>query len=439
LNHGLSVRDSLLTSYDSNWAAMRAATPLGAPAHVRRLLATSDEAVRRFPEDPEVWYEVYGTRQLAGVARNERELLETLDRLIAEDSTFLMAYHQAIVHALNLDGPARALVYLTALRHAKADQPSSYDMRMTEAALRGDGPLFERLIDSASADELTQVAWSLNGWPDSANLTGQLLRLGRRDRNGQFLYNDSTTAANVSRFRLLFRGHVGKACTDLAILPRNVHPSVLTWCGVLHGLPADSVQRMLRGGWDAAQQEGDAQRAWGEVYGGLLWWADQRDTLMLERIESWMSASARREPSLSGRVPSEYYLASARAYRDLARGDSAHALARFKTLPDSLCPSCWTERLTRARLQLGLGLPRDALKTMDYWVPDVLGTSGGTARRVVWVLTRGEAAEQVGERDLAVKSYGFVVDAWQHGDSGVQPYVQQARAGLARLTAEPRR
>jgi hypothetical protein len=149
--------------------------------------------------------------------------------------------------------------------------------------------------------------------------------------------------------------------------------------------------------------------------------------------------SARRDRTLSQRVPVDYYLASVRAYCDLGRGDSARALAHFKTLPDSLCPYCWTERLAKARLELDLGHPRDALKTMEYRNRSGFGTMGGNGASVLWALTRGEAAEQVGERELAVKSYGFVVDAWQHGDSALQPYVRQARDGLARLTVEPGR
>jgi hypothetical protein len=160
---------------------------------------------------------------------------------------------------------------------------------------------------------------------------------------------------------------------------------------------------------------------------------------MLDGIRSSISATVRRAGALSRQLPTEYFLAAVRAYGVLARGDSALALERFKTLPDSLCPACWTERLVRARLELATGSPLEALKTMEYWVGGIEGTSGANPDRVLWVLTRGEAAEQVGERALALKSYRFVVDAWQHGDSGVQPYVQQARAGLARLTAEPRR
>ena len=440
LNHGLSVRDSLLTTYDSIWAAMRAVPfPLRSPTHIRRLLATAGEAARRYPEDPEAWWDLFAVRDLPGVSRSDREVFETLDRLIALDSTFPMASEVAIPLALDLDGPARALVYLSAFRRAKGRDPPSLDARITEAALGGKRLPFERLLDSASADELTNVALWLGNWPDSADLSGMVLRSGRRGRNGQFLFQSSTTTGNVTGLHLLFRGQLREACADATIMDQRWRPYLLTWCGLLHGLSPDSVERMLASGWEAAQRSREPTDAWWLGYSALLWWADQRDTAKLERIESWMSASVRRDPSLSQRLPAEYYLASVRAYRDLARGDSARALERFQTLPDSLCPWCWMERFARARLELVNGSPREALRTMEYRNRAGFGNNGSNAARVLWALTRGEAAERVGERELAAKSYGFVVDAWQQGDSMLQPYVQQARDGLKRLTVEPRR
>src|SRR5206468_779230 len=58
LNHGLAPRDSLLVAVDSNleWGGMLTW------AAYRRLLATAQEAVRRYPNDADAWYtlgEVY--------------------------------------------------------------------------------------------------------------------------------------------------------------------------------------------------------------------------------------------------------------------------------------------------------------------------------------------------------------------------------------------
>ena len=56
----------------------------------------------------------------------------------------------------------------------------------------------------------------------------------------------------------------------------------------------------------------------------------------------------------------------------------------------------------------------------------------------VWVLERGRVNERLGNRELAVDAYQFVADVWRHADPELQGYVDEAKAGLARLTAEPR-
>jgi hypothetical protein len=49
------------------------------------------------------------------------------------------------------------------------------------------------------------------------------------------------------------------------------------------------------------------------------------------------------------------------------------------------------------------------------------------------MLERGRIAEQLGEREKAVKSYRFVADAWRRADPELQPYTAEAREALARL------
>ena len=58
---------------------------------------------------------------------------------------------------------------------------------------------------------------------------------------------------------------------------------------------------------------------------------------------------------------------------------------------------------------------------------------------MVGILERGRVAERLNDRDKAVQCYSFVLDAWRNADPELQPYVTEARDGLARLTGEPRR
>ena len=57
----------------------------------------------------------------------------------------------------------------------------------------------------------------------------------------------------------------------------------------------------------------------------------------------------------------------------------------------------------------------------------------------MWYLERGRVAERLGERARAVEAYRYVSAIWRNADRELQPYVTEARAGLARLTAEPAR
>lgn len=50
-------------------------------------------------------------------------------------------------------------------------------------------------------------------------------------------------------------------------------------------------------------------------------------------------------------------------------------------------------------------------------------------------LERGGNAERLGDTAMAVNRYQFVAEAWPHADSGLRPYVREARAGLQRLRA----
>ena len=62
---------------------------------------------------------------------------------------------------------------------------------------------------------------------------------------------------------------------------------------------------------------------------------------------------------------------------------------------------------------------------------------GPRASDVLWYLERGHVAERLGDRDRALEAYRFVAAAWRRPDPELEPYAAEARAGLARLTAEP--
>jgi hypothetical protein len=51
-------------------------------------------------------------------------------------------------------------------------------------------------------------------------------------------------------------------------------------------------------------------------------------------------------------------------------------------------------------------------------------------------LLRARAGERLGQRDRAIRSYAWVAGMWRNADAELQPYVREARDGLARLTGE---
>lgn len=100
-----------------------------------------------------------------------------------------------------------------------------------------------------------------------------------------------------------------------------------------------------------------------------------------------------------------------------------------------MCRPCVTDRLTRVLLLSARRRDREAAPLLDEPPNDYFYH---TAVEVLWALERGRVNERLGERDKAVESYGFVVARWRHADPELQPYVEEARAGLARLTGERR-
>jgi serine/threonine-protein kinase len=124
LNHGLAPRDSLLVAADSLAAVLYAgfAAP-GVWARAGRLFAVLDEAARRYPDDPEVWYYVgEGGYHFANLSRTpipDRDVLGAFGRAIALDSAFVPAYIHPVQLALALEGAAAAV------RYADATSPSN--------------------------------------------------------------------------------------------------------------------------------------------------------------------------------------------------------------------------------------------------------------------------------------------------------------------------
>ena len=124
-----------------------------------------------------------------------------------------------------------------------------------------------------------------------------------------------------------------------------------------------------------------------------------------------------------------------RAYAALARGDSTRALELFDSRPDTLCfGSCTIDELVH--IQLLAARKRDAQAAARLERPQV-GFSGAILPVEVFrALERGRVNERLGNRERAIEGYSLVVRAWRNPDPELQPYVDEARAALLRLSAE---
>jgi len=441
-NHGLAPRESLLVTIDSLWGALAAGEAEPWPL-LHRLSGTLEEAVRRYPDDAEVWNHrgELGVHwgSYAAPPITPQQTLEALDRAIALDSGFGPAYDHAIFLALMLRGPAAARRYLSAYSAIGTNLPGDAWSRMLDALLdpnRASSPEMVRMLDTASADVLWGAAYTLWHWADSAETTLRVARaLGAaRDRARP---TDPQLADWAVALALAYRGHLTEAYANLRPTGGMLADITFAELALLGGVPGDSATATF-GRWlqrsDLAT--GVAPRWSGEVLEGALgWWAQLGDTASIRalarRIDSGLRSAT--YPAQKGFL--RFAAAAVPAYLALARHDTTEALGRFALVPDSLCVACYLERLTRARLLASRGRDQEAARLLDTHV-HVPGE--GLPSEVSWALERARVNERLGNRDKAVENYAFVVRVWAHADSSLQPLVAEARAAPRRLGAERR-
>ena len=430
LNRGLGPRDSLLVAADSQSAAANAAaTAIEQWPFARRLFATLATAARAYPTDPEVWYEIgearyhFGAGPVLSVGSSRREILDAFDRAIALDSAFGPAFAHTPQLALDLGGPALALRYVTRYQAIAPAEAASSGMRVLQALLVPPGihsARVRQLIDTLSPGVLYSVRNSVRRWPDSAETAVQLARVlasGGRRGPGHRLFQDSAFRARILAEQLAYRGHVREAQRVIGAQPVGIGVEL----AYLGGAPADSLAARLAR-FQASESSVATQ--------ALGWWAARGDTAALRRHVDLARArlAGADAASAARRLAATYDTAAAQAHLVLARRDTAEALRRFEALPDTLCPRCYPDRLTRARLLTARGRHRDAMTDLREPLVALLSPF-----ELLLALERGRVAERLEAWAEARESYAFVVASWARGGPEVQPYVAAARAGLQRV------
>jgi tetratricopeptide (TPR) repeat protein len=437
LNRGLPPRDSLLVVADSLFEALfdGPADPMWRERQ-SRLFATLDEARRRYPEDPEVWYELGDALYHWPVfgRTTPDQILRAFDHAIALDSALGPAYIHPVDVGFILGRPALGKRYLSAFLKLDQTDPNTEGLGLVHDLTEHPPPWprgIRRHLDTASTYVLVSAWWILRRYPDSAETAIRLAHaIGASRRSGDPVLDDSLVRAWTLTRALLDRGHLREAYAAAG----STFPLEFAQIAVLGAAPAETHAVFAR--WLAdtlGEQVVAGQLSPFEFLSARLlasaWWAPRQDTLSIaEGVRRWegLARAAGRNTELKRWA--EYGAASGRAYAALARRDTAEAVRRFAELPDSVCP-CLYDRIMTAHLLSLRGRRSEVAKLLErsaplrFWDPfDGL-----------WWLERGRLAEALRQPANAIEAYRYVADLWRHADPELQVYVREARAGIARL------
>ena len=427
LNHGLGPRDSLLVLTDSLVGAFTHPGSADRVALQRRLLAVAAEAVRRYPSDPEAWMAYGDSRYHLGNSSETTELdaLRAFMRSIALDPDYGPAYFHVVQGGLRNFGPDTVLHYAATMLSLRPDTTTAAILRALIELLQPGGPApdkFRRIVEEAPGKVLQQVGLTFRGYPDTAETGLILLRaFAARERGtaGQaYLAIHERLGGHLRKSRELLQGVDLPAYDD----------DFLSWQGAEHGMLHSEIPAAYLAAYDRSLRGPFRSDSLPLARPMLALWAQSGDTTRLRRYERIVDSLAglpgaapnvRREPPL------------ARAFLSLGRRDSSAALAQLVALPDSLYNDAFW-RLTRANLLAAARHDAEAAAQLEnpFVIAFPLGVDG------LRMLQRGRVAERLGRREVALESYQWVADMWRHADPELQPFVAEARAALARLTAE---
>lgn len=443
-NRGLAPRDSLLLLSDSGFAG-RVSVP-NHPAFrsiARRRFAVLEEAARRYPEDPEVWYQVGEAGYHAGfvVGESWNGARAAFDRAIALDPGFAPAYIHPVEIALNDNDSDAALRYVRGYLSIPSVTPEGAAMRLLSKLLDPRGTPSRDLgreLETASPATLRRLAFAVVSWPDANETQIQVWRRLLVTTRARLIAGDTvpfeepgTYAAMVPTV-LIHRGHLQEARRIVG----NRFDMPFMELAKLGAIPPEAVEAVLDQWFQHPSDEDVSFYPWftaapcSRTMDAALWWASRKGTTSLRRLAAREESDPRAKTSLVAGIASRRPVPGfVRAALALAQGDTTLALSRFLAFPDSLCPNARQLREVRFRLLVATGRNAEAAAVFDR----------SHDRRVPFVLERARLAERLGDRPTAVKYYQFVAQAWLHADPELQPVVVEARAAIVRLGGEPRR
>jgi serine/threonine-protein kinase len=223
--------------------------------------------------------------------------------------------------------------------------------------------------------------------------------------------------------RLQFRGHLREAHTLTQSQAHWMGPTVMYNMARVGMVPQDTARAEFQRVLALAPRTKMTK-----LYG---WWATDGDTSAIQTyITGFENETHLRTPS--GEAMLRASAAGGHAYLALAKRDTVSAIELLMTTTDTL-HECWYEnRVTLAQLLVSTGRYREAGKRLERRWPGTTGCSNGFDD-VLWTIERARVFERLARRAEAAAAYAFVADAWRSADLELQPYVREAREGMARM------
>ena len=442
LNHRLAPRDSLLVHAESLFHAA-SSLGFGGPASQvlgERALATLDQAVRRYPSDPEAWFELGEHRHHLGgwlvPTGGWHASMEAFERAIALDPLFAPAYHHTVEVGLALGDSALARRSIaTAVRlNPRGDWGRAFQA-VDRLIAQPDTTEQARLLDTLAMDLYWETYESFWHWADSAELAVRVAQHWARRAGPDVLPGVRELLTDI----LAFRGHLREA---LALEGSDQSYPFVEAATFLGAIPAEraaaEIRKCIPGRPDSKWVDEPSWRAWGRHWCqmGLPWWSSRGDTTALLRFLRAAESMPWTVRSPQDSTAPNWPVIAARAHIALARRDTSAALEAYRLLSTSTSPWPYQgDRLIAARLLAGRGKVREAAEILNE-APTQEGEISPRLSDVLWYLERGRIAEQLGDTSRAIDAHRYVAAVWRHADAELQPFAAEARAALERLTAE---
>jgi len=389
-------------------------------------------AVRRFPDDAEAWYLLGDSFLHSGwrLPSSLEQIEQTFERAVELDPNFA----PYLIHWFDLalwwrPDSTKAAARLRRLEEAAPNAEHVLAKRIAFDLAFGDSATRTATLDSLPRVEprtrirvLSETLYHGRQAPQRAVVIRSLLESAPTDARGAGRRWLAETYSNGM-------GQVGRA---LAQIDSPDVPPVERACelwrmgefglpvdaarvrAALAPLPSDSTAAVCVQVARAANAVDEGR--WAE-HEALLAWLDERDL----RLDRMVADSAQRARARVGLTATRRGL---EGYAQWRRGE-----------------------LDRAIVSLREGVPGQSVTR--WWLARALLEAGRTAEAVPWLRSfwwtqlslahyyLGSAYEELGDRERAIESYQYFVEAWFEADPGLQPLVEEARQSIARLRDAP--